>query len=855
MAGYLLLHFGLVAALAVLALLLARSERTRELAHLAWVLVFVKLLVPAFLEVPVLEPETVDGPTFERAASVADAAFESTEFLGADLAAFLEPIPAAAAERDASALLFAAVLALWAVGALVCAVRIAVTLVRFRRLLRGARPPSASLSALAEEAATSLGLARSPGLRVVDARVSPALWPSMPATIVIPAGLDERLSRDEMRHVLLHELAHFARRDHWVRPLEALVQVAYWWLPPVVWMRGRLRAAEEACCDARVLRAGGDGSTYAGALIRAVEFLRGDAGPSSPLASSALPTGALSGRSLSDRITTIMLDQPRRPVGTAWRGLFALGLLCLVPLLPAPARAASSHAGPYVPPAPPVAGASIQSGDEPTANEDEAKTLRAAADLIAAGDLVGAAKVVDSARGPGASAALDLMAGNLALQRGELARAEQSLAVAVEKHPTFERAWRTLGVVRFQLRQSARAAEAFERAVRLGSDDAQTYGLYGMSLLGSGDARGAESALWLASMLEPDERKWKLGLLRSLLEQERHAHALTLADGMIAVTPEDVHLLRLVANAHIALGQTEEARQTLALAADLAAAQERILIAVTSGGEVFHGAREIGVAGVRAVVSMRLDAGEVPVVVQSESSAAHRVVQEVVGEALRAGAREVSVETSERRASGDYVLDGVRALAPPVQRRLGVLGDRSSCNLQPVYRPAPRRTSQLRGKGPGKVVVLLLVDEKGSVIDARVESSTDSAFEPSALEAVRRWRFEPGLSGGVPVPFRVRQTLRFPAEEAERSPDVEEPGASDPEEAPARAHAWMTVLQDGKVIRTYTEPYGAFRFSDLPPGSYTLRSELTPNFPGSDARVVVSEGGKVSLSFGPLVLD
>ena len=413
MGSYFVLHFGLVAGLVLLAMVLGRSERTRDLAHVAWVLVFVKLLVPAFLEVPVLAPEPVEfaaieAPLLEAAPPTKGAVVDSIELGAADLALALEPVPAAPAAWSPLALL----LAVWAVGALVCAARIVVTMLRFRRLLRGARTPSPSLSAISEQAAATLGLACAPRLCVVDARVSPALWPSIPATVVVPDGLEARLSDEEMRLVLLHEMAHYARRDHWVRLREAAVQVAYWWLPPVGWLRSRLRASEEACGFALLLRFAVDGSAYAGALIRAVEFLRTDPRRPSPLAGSVLSAGAVAGQSLSDRITTIMLDRPRRPLRAHWRALFALGLLGVLPLLPAPAKAATPDpvTASYQPPAAPEVEAT-QSGDEPKQSAAERRVMRKAIALLEAGDRAAAAKLLEGVRGRDATAAFDRRAG------------------------------------------------------------------------------------------------------------------------------------------------------------------------------------------------------------------------------------------------------------------------------------------------------------------------------------------------------------------------------------------------------------------------------------------------------------
>lgn len=79
-----------------------------------------------------------------------------------------------------------------------------------------------------------------------------------------------------------------------------------------------------------------------------------------------------------------------------------------------------------------------------------------------------------------------------------------------------------------------------------------------------------------------------------------------------------------------------------------------------------------------------------------------------------------------------------------------------------VHQPSPRRDAKVRRKSPGKVVVIFIVDEKGRVVDPRVQSSSDRVFERPALAAVKQWRFEPGKRGGKPVRTRIRQSITFP---------------------------------------------------------------------------------------------
>lgn len=80
-----------------------------------------------------------------------------------------------------------------------------------------------------------------------------------------------------------------------------------------------------------------------------------------------------------------------------------------------------------------------------------------------------------------------------------------------------------------------------------------------------------------------------------------------------------------------------------------------------------------------------------------------------------------------------------------------------------VFQASPRQPAELRGKKiEGSVVVIFVVDATGKVTNARVEKSNHPAFDKPALEAIRQWKFEPGLRGGTRVNCSMRQPFRFP---------------------------------------------------------------------------------------------
>jgi protein TonB len=79
-----------------------------------------------------------------------------------------------------------------------------------------------------------------------------------------------------------------------------------------------------------------------------------------------------------------------------------------------------------------------------------------------------------------------------------------------------------------------------------------------------------------------------------------------------------------------------------------------------------------------------------------------------------------------------------------------------------VAQVAPAYPAELRkAKIEGSVTLVFLLTEDGRVEDPRVENSSRPEFEKPALDAVRRWRFRPGLKDGQAVRTHMRLPMRF----------------------------------------------------------------------------------------------
>ncbi|HRU94878.1 MAG TPA: energy transducer TonB [Anaerolineae bacterium] len=79
-----------------------------------------------------------------------------------------------------------------------------------------------------------------------------------------------------------------------------------------------------------------------------------------------------------------------------------------------------------------------------------------------------------------------------------------------------------------------------------------------------------------------------------------------------------------------------------------------------------------------------------------------------------------------------------------------------------VFQPAPAYPPEMKKKKiQGTVYVMFIVDKNGRVKDPRIQKSDNPAFDAPALNAVKRWRFDPGKVGGEAVQFRMRVPITF----------------------------------------------------------------------------------------------
>jgi bla regulator protein BlaR1 len=295
----------------VFTLLRHNKAQTR---HAVWLAASVKFLLP-FAVIMELGRQLGSRLALMRMAAPATQAkvYYALDEWGRRSAPQLEPsalVPKIAAPGD---YLLPTLLAIWAGGAILIAVKWFLAWRRVRTALRGATPLR-TFDGIAVLSSTTL---RACGLE-------PGVFGLRRAVILVPEGIMERLSPEEFEAILAHECCHARRRDNLASALHMTVEAAFWFHPLVWWLGRQLMRERERACDEEVLRRNNDPEVYAAGILNICKFY-----VESPLRCVAGITGA----DLKRRIEEIMNRRIARELNWARKALLALagGAAVLLP--------------------------------------------------------------------------------------------------------------------------------------------------------------------------------------------------------------------------------------------------------------------------------------------------------------------------------------------------------------------------------------------------------------------------------------------------------------------------------------------------------------------------------------------
>jgi beta-lactamase regulating signal transducer with metallopeptidase domain len=314
----------LIAFIFALDFLLARKIRA-SVRYALWLAVLVKLILPPTFASPtsatwwLWQTKTeIKTPAFKNYSVTYDNA-PQTDFVPQTI-----PLPAPLPSKlNVTGCLLLASIFISAILFLLLAIR----WWQIARKIRGAVESEKFSSALATARflANSKSCAR---LKIVEAQMSPAVCGLFRPVILLPRALAEKLSAEQLRAVLLHELFHLRRKDVWVNCAQALLQIFYWWHPLLWFANARIRRVrEEAVDDAVMLALRDEAETYVPTLLEVAKLaLR------RPLMSLGL-VGIMESRSaLRQRIERLLNFHAPKKAGVTFASLCGIFIFSAVAL-------------------------------------------------------------------------------------------------------------------------------------------------------------------------------------------------------------------------------------------------------------------------------------------------------------------------------------------------------------------------------------------------------------------------------------------------------------------------------------------------------------------------------------------
>lgn len=151
-----------------------------------------------------------------------------------------------------------------------------------------------------------LGIRCSVEVRSSPTLLEPGIWGIFHPILLLPDGIVDRLTPEQLESIVAHELCHVRHRDNLTSALHMLVEAIFWFHPLVWWIGTRLVAERERACDEEVVKLGNEPRVYAEGILKVCEVYL-----ESPLACVAGVTGS----NLKQRIEEIMTHHVAHKLG------------------------------------------------------------------------------------------------------------------------------------------------------------------------------------------------------------------------------------------------------------------------------------------------------------------------------------------------------------------------------------------------------------------------------------------------------------------------------------------------------------------------------------------------------------
>ncbi len=201
-------------------------------------------------------------------------------------------------------------LAIWLCGVVAGVVFWARRLWRLRSIMRAAAPLDLDLPIPARESRE---------------RVEPGIVGIFRPVLLLPQGIPERLTLEQLAAIIAHEVRHLARRDNLTAAIHMLVETLFWFHPAIWFIRLRLFDERERACDEEVVAGGNEPQIYAESILKVCEHY---------LASPAPCAAGVTGGELRRRIEKIISNRMAQELSLGKKTLLvsAAALAFAIPL-------------------------------------------------------------------------------------------------------------------------------------------------------------------------------------------------------------------------------------------------------------------------------------------------------------------------------------------------------------------------------------------------------------------------------------------------------------------------------------------------------------------------------------------
>jgi hypothetical protein len=246
---------------------------------------------------------------------------------------------------------------------------------------------------------------------LAEGLLEPGVIGWMRPVLLLPADIEDHLTRPQIEAIVAHELCHVRRFDNMTAAMHMAVEAIFWFHPLVWWLGGRLIDERERACDEHVLRTIGAADLYAqGILSICKRYIQ------SPLAS----VSGVGSANVRQRVEAILAHRVGEATGVGQRMLLS-ALMLGVAIVP-------------------LAAGALQSPPEPASRLDGSGTKTPYALVVAHADGrlgPGMTRVTSSSHTPDADT-VDIRPGVISAQGITSARLAALLASVLE-HPVDDR--------------------------------------------------------------------------------------------------------------------------------------------------------------------------------------------------------------------------------------------------------------------------------------------------------------------------------------------------------------------------------------------------------------------------------